>query len=44
MNVDRLRGDPVYARRVLDAAEASTNPALPAVAARVRQLLGLDRA
>ena len=44
VNVDRLRSDPVYARRVLDAAEASTNPALPAVAARVRRLLGLDQA
>jgi hypothetical protein len=37
LHVERLQSDPEYARRILDAAEASRNHALRAAAARVRE-------
>ena len=42
LHVERLQRDPAYARGVLDAAAASGNAALLAVAMRVRRLLGAD--
>ncbi|MCW5633896.1 MAG: hypothetical protein KIT17_11225 [Rubrivivax sp.] len=44
LHVERLQTDPAYARGLLDAAARSSNPALPAVAERVRKLLKLDQA
>lgn len=44
LHVEKLQSDAVYARRILDAAALSRNPALPRVAARVRALLGIDQA
>jgi hypothetical protein len=44
LHVERLQRDPAYARTILDTAAGSRNAALPAVAAKVRRLLGLDEA
>jgi hypothetical protein len=44
LHVERLQRDPVYARRVLDAAAQSSNTALRDVAARVRRRLSVDEA
>ena len=44
VHVERLQKDTAYARTVLEAAARSRNIALPAVALRVRKLLGLDPA
>lgn len=44
LHVERLQKDPEYARRILDAAQASSNEALRAAAARVRRDLALDSA
>lgn len=42
LHVERLQADPEYARDALDHAAASSNPALRAAAARLRQGLGLN--
>lgn len=42
LHVERMQADREYARRILDAAELSANPALRAAAARVRRGLELD--
>jgi hypothetical protein len=44
LHVERLQADPEYARRILAAAEASSNQALRAAADRVRRGLSLDTA
>jgi hypothetical protein len=44
LHVERLQRDPAYARELLDKAARSPNPALPAVAERVRRQLGIDLA
>ena len=44
LHVERLQQDSEYARRMLDAAAASRNAALRAVAERVRRQLGLPSA
>lgn len=41
LHVERLQRDPEYARRILDAAEASQNAALRSAAQRVR--VGLEQ-
>jgi len=42
VHVERLQSDPEYARRILDVAAASSNPALRAAAERVRRGLAQD--
>lgn len=44
LHVERLQKDAAYARGILDAAALSGNPALRAVAVRVRKLLRIDEA
>lgn len=44
LHVERLQNDRTYARQVLDAAAASGNAALRAVAGRIRRFLKLDAA
>lgn len=44
LHVERLQKDVAYARGILDAAALSGNPALRAVAVRVRKLLRIDEA
>lgn len=43
LHVERLQADPEYARRILDAAEASRNATLRNAAARVRAGLAQKR-
>ena len=42
LHVEKLQNDPEYARRVLDAAQKSSNEALRAAAARLRHDLARD--
>jgi hypothetical protein len=42
LHVERMQADREYARRILDTADASSNQALRAAAARVRRGLELD--
>jgi hypothetical protein len=44
VHVERLQSDPEYARRILDVAAASSNPALRVAAERVRRGLAQDAA
>lgn len=44
LHVERLQSDPEYARRILDLAATSKNPALRLAAARVREGLTRDAA
>lgn len=44
LHVERLQRDAAYARGILDAAARSGNVALPPVARRVREMLGIDAA
>ena len=41
VHVERLQNDPEYARRMLDRADATPNPALRQTALRLRHCLGL---